>query len=374
MANPEHVDVVKNGPGAVLAWNRHWNAGNRTAVFDLRGADLRQADLTGADLQGADLTGANLEGANLLHADFSLAYVDNGDATARIENASLQGANLSKANLSSASFSGADLGAALLEGALLIETLFHSCGLEGLVLTRARLECTIFSDVDLSQVRGLDECIHQGPSIINGRTFALSRVLPKRFLRGCGLSDWEIEGAKIYDPTLSARQISDIQYRIFDLRVHSSIQVGGLFISYTHADGAFVDALEKRLDAKGIRFWRDIHQASAGKLDKIVDRAIRLNPTMVLVLSKNSCESDWVEDEARRARQLEKELGRDVLCPIALDDAWEDCKWSRPLRTQVEKYHILNFKGWQEPAVLDRMVDRLVEGLSIFYRPETSGD
>jgi hypothetical protein len=94
---------------------------------------------------------------------------------------------------------------------------------------------------------------------------------------------------------------------------------------------------------------------------------MRLNPTVLLILSKHSVESDWVEDEATRARKLEKELGRDVLCPIALDDSWKDCDWSQTLRTQIEKYNILPFAGWQDPSAMTKMFGRLVDGLSIFY-------
>ncbi len=65
----------------------------------------------------------------------------------------------------------------------------------------------------------------------------------------------------------------------------------------------------------GIRFWRDIHDATSGRLEKVVDRAIRQNPIVLLLLSENSVKSDWVEHEAQLARELEQELGRNVLCP-----------------------------------------------------------
>jgi TIR domain len=154
---------------------------------------------------------------------------------------------------------------------------------------------------------------------------------------------------------------------VFELRGESAIQTSGVFISYTHVDSEFIDALERKLNEKRIHFWRDVHHASAGRLDRIVDRAMRLNPTVLLVLSEHSVTSDWVEDEVDRARELEKELGRDVLCPIALDEAWKDCAWSRPLRTQIKKYHVLPFGEWRDPASFERMFRRLVEGLSIFY-------
>jgi len=126
--------------------------------------------------------------------------------------------------------------------------------------------------------------------------------------------------------------------------------------------------MEKNLDEKGIRFWRDIHDATAGRLEKVVDRAIRQNPTVLLVLSENSVKSDWVEHEARSARALEKELGRDVLCPVALDGAWKDCQWPARLREQIMEYNILDFSKWRDDDEMGRMFRRMVDGLDLFYK------
>ncbi len=139
------------------------------------------------------------------------------------------------------------------------------------------------------------------------------------------------------------------------------------------ADSAFVDRIEKKLNEKGIRFWRDIHHATAGRLEKQVDRAIRHNPTVLLVLSEQSVESDWVEYEAQKARNLETELKRDVLCPVALDDSWKACDWEGRLRQQIEKYHILDFSQWQDATTFDTQFDKLLNGLRIFYEPEDEG-
>ncbi|KAF0108786.1 MAG: pentapeptide repeat-containing protein [Anaerolineaceae bacterium] len=126
--------------------------------------------------------------------------------------------------------------------------------------------------------------------------------------------------------------------------------------------------MEKHLDKKGIRFWRDIHDATAGRLEKVIDTAIRQNPTVLLVLSKDSVQSDWVEHEARSARELEKELKRDMLCPVALDGAWKDCDWEARLREQIMKYNILDFSNWKDEAEFTRKFAKLVEGLDLFYK------
>ena len=68
------------------------------------------------------------------------------------------------------------------------------------------------------------------------------------------------------------------------------------------------------------------------------------------------------------AARIRKDLGHDVLCPIALDDSWQTCDWGGPLRTQIEKYNILDFSTWQKPDQLEEMFRRLIKGLDLFYK------
>jgi len=230
---------------------------------------------------------------------------------------------------------------------------------------------TNLNRVDLSNVIGLDEVNHEEPSSLSTDTILLSKGrIPATFLRGCGLSDWEIELAKLYRHDLSSEEVNNVLYKIYDLRAYQAIQINPLFISYSHMDEAFVDKLEELLNKNGIRFWRDVYHATAGRLEKQIDRAIRLNPTVLLILSDNSVKSDWVQHEARVARKIENEIGRDVLCPIALDDSWKSCKWPERLREQIMEYNILDFSTWREEPKFQPMFMRLVKGLDLFYKAE----
>ena len=224
-------------------------------------------------------------------------------------------------------------------------------------------------DADLSQAEGLTEVRHGGPSrtILAGLPRSEGRSLPASFLAGCGVADWEIELAKLHDPSVPDELGQEITNTAFQLRFSGPIQISPLFISYSHADAEFVESLEPKLNKRGIRFWRDVHDATAGPLEDIVKRAMRSNPTVLLILSEDSVESDWVELEVESARRLAKELRRHVICPIALDDAWKECNWPERLRLQVEKYNILNFSGWRDESTFDSMFVRLVDGLKIFF-------
>lgn len=266
-------------------------------------------------------------------------------------------------------FNETNLEEANLKSAVLTWTIFSHAKLAEADLTGAALGWTTFGDNDLSQVKGLDAVNHIGPSIIGVETIYRSNGnIPEVFLRGCGLSDWQIEFAKLHQPGLSTEEITDILYRVHHLRAHQAIQISPLFISYTHTDAPFVDEIERYLKGKGIRFWRDAHHATAGRLERQIDRAIRLNPTVLLILSEHSVQSDWVQHEARLARKLEIETKRDVLCPVALDDSWKDCKWPVRLREQIMEYNILDFSKWRDEDEFRRTFSRLLDGLDLFYK------
>jgi uncharacterized protein YjbI with pentapeptide repeats len=381
MANAEQLEILKQG---VEAWN-NWRDDNPDVGIDLTLADLKVTDLTGANLTIVDLIGANLADANLKRVDLTGADLTG----ANIALANLSGADLKRAVLTGASLRGADLmGANLtdvdirntnlmytdLRGANLTEADLKEANLTGAYLMEADFRNSYMGDTilgsnDLDLSFSLDTVFHLGPSRIGTDTIRKSKGrIPIDFLRGCGLSDWEIESAKLYNPELSNHEIDEILYKIHDLRATQPIQISPLFISYSHIDIAFVNKIEEHLNAKGIRFWRDVHHATAGRLEKQIDRAIRHNPTVLLVLSEHSIKSDWVEHEVRTARELQKELGRDTLCPVALDDSWKNSPWPKRVMEQVKEYNILDFSKWEDGAEFEKLFKKLIDGLELFYK------
>jgi hypothetical protein len=395
MANPEQVAILKQG---VEVWNR-WREENPGVKPDLqhanffeanlRGANLSNVDLYAAILWHANLTEANLHGAHLFgtelydttlqgatitFANLREADVRGSDlANADLSNSNLRGASLEEAQLTKTRFREADLSRANLKKTALTRTEFYEANcshayFQDALFDSAGFGLTILGDVDFKRATGLESCLHNNRSIIDNQTLLRSGRLPPEFLRGCGLSDWEIENAELYRPGLSNEEITDIQYRVHSLRVSQAIQIKPLFISYSHSDASFVDQVENYLNQTGVRYWRDVHHATAGRLEPQIDQAIRSHPVVLLILSEHSVESDWVQHEAQLARRLEQETKSDVLCPIALDDSWKTCHWPARLREQIMEYNILDFSQWQDPAKFDRMFSRLIEGLGIFYK------
>lgn len=424
MADEVHLEILKQG---IQAWNT-WRK-QKPEQPDLRNAELRRIDLSSFDLGDCNLAGADLREANLSRANLSRviltdAHVSGSDLSetkligalfrntdlidSSLIKANLRGANLSRSDLSNADLHNAELcdaylGSAVLRGVVLRSadlsrailrgadcrradlrdanlteadlrnTILTDADLRGVNLERAKFDSTVLGFIDLQEAKGLGSVLHRGPSALSVDVLKGSRgQLPAKFLKGCGLSDWEIENAKIYDPELSEDERTTLLYEISRLQGEQPIQVNPLFISYSHPDAVFIEQLEPQFEAQGIRFWRDVHDLRAGRLETQIDRAIRLNPTVLLVLSEHSVDSDWVEWEAAKARKLEKELGRDVLCPVALDNAWKTCSWSGPLRRQIMDYHILDFSDWQDASTFERQFTKLLDGLKLFYRPMES--
>ena len=346
--NPQHWEILRKG---VRAWNE-WRANNREVQPHLRGADLSEANLVEANLRGADLNDVVLDWANLGGADFS--------------GADLTGADLSDTNLLEADFRGAILVRVNFVGVNLDSTY-----LDGADLSGATFLHTVIGFTDLTYCKGLDNIRHIGPSIIDPTTTKFDyKNLPIKFLEGCGWNKWQIESLKLNDPDLKPAQVVDILYRIEELRNSAPIQPYSIFISYSREDEAFIQRIEEQFREGDIRFWRDVHDATAGPLEEQISRAIHMNRTVLLVLSKNSVESDWVEFEVRRARELQKEIDRHVICPVALDDSWKSCKWPRRLRDQVEEYNILDFSEWEDETSFEGQYGKLRQGLNIYYRKD----
>jgi hypothetical protein len=274
VANPEHVEILKEGAEAWNAWRLEHYRQNRQRPSAWIRPDLTLAGLTGADLTRADLRSAFLSGADLVGAILT--------------GANLYGANLSRARLNNAN------------------------------LTEAVLGETVFADVDLTSVIGLETCQHVGPSIVDYRTLQKSGPLPRQFLRGVGLPDKLIE----YLPSLLTQ----------------AIQHYSCFISYSAKDDEFAKRIWADLQSHGVRCWYDKHDLRIGDkiLDEIKD-AIRSRDKIVLILSEHSINSDWVEDEVTAGFEEERKRGQIMLFPVRLDETVMDTKeaWASKLRTRL---------------------------------------
>jgi len=349
MANPEHVEILKQG---VDVWNK-WRKENQVIIPELVAANLREANLIGADLDGADLDGADLVGAKLIEADLSGAGFREANLIGTdLNGADLFGADLVGANLSGANLSGANLSGAKLNGAKLLLVNLQRTLLSKADLRGATLYVTNFSDVDLSKTLGLDEVIHLRPSSIGIDTIYKSGGnIPEVFLRGCGVPENFISYMKCH--------------------TINSMESFSCFISYSHEDKSFAKRLHDQLQARGIRCWLDEHQLLTGDyIYEQVDRDIRMCDKVLLCCSKDSLSSWWVDNEVATAFSKEQQLMKDrkkkvlSLIPLNLDGYMFSDEWSSGKRQQVTDRLAADFTGWEtDNAKFDEQFERVVLAL-----------
>jgi uncharacterized protein YjbI with pentapeptide repeats len=172
------------------AWNL-WKANSPGILYDLSDADLIGADLCNANLSETNLGRANLKGANLSGADLKGANLSGADLSyTNLRGANLTGTDLRRAKLTEANLGGVNLSRASLRHADLRRVNFQGVDLGEADFTRAYLGENIFADVELSKARGLDTCVHEGPSSLGIESILLSRGdIPEAFLRGCGVPE-----------------------------------------------------------------------------------------------------------------------------------------------------------------------------------------
>ena len=390
MANPEHVGILKSGVEEWNAWRRenpsvrpeYKNANFRDV--DLRGVNFKHAKFIGTDFSGADLRGANLEDADLKEAKFWGADLSGASLSeANLTNANLSHTRCTNTNFSYGNLAGIDLGGAKLGSTNLTYSMLSGAKLENSSLffclmqasecinsnfNGAQFGYNVIVRSDLTKCVGLEHCCHLSPSSIDCQTAAKSGGLPDVFLKGCGWQDWEIESAKLFNADLRAEDIAEITNNIYHLRHETTLEIPKLFISYSHADREFVEQLEQRLEAARIRYWRDVHHATAGPLDKIISHAIDSSGSVLLILSDKSIESTWVKFEIDKANSRYFRSDIPVLCPIALDDSWKEGRWPENLMRTLIEFNILDFSRWNEGAAQqDILFKKLIDGLKLFY-------
>jgi uncharacterized protein YjbI with pentapeptide repeats len=326
MANQEHLDLLKQG---VDVWNQ-WRKEHLDIRPNLSNADLRNASLVGVDLSRADLRYINLFRANL--------------GKAHLIATSLSGANLSETYLSGADLDTANLNGANLRGAELQWANLSRANLDGANFRHARVLVTIFGDVDLSTMIGLDEIYHEGPSIIGIDTIYNSKgQIPEDFLRGAGVNDTFIS----YIRSL----------------VGNPIDYYSCFISYSSRDEPFAKRLYADLQSNNVRCWFAPEDLKWGaRIRSSIDEAILLHDKLLLVISKHSVASGWVEHEVKNAVAKERKEKRTVLFPVRLDNAAFDSPLSWATEIRHER-NIGDFTRWKTHDDYQKAFTRLLRDL-----------
>lgn len=135
------------------------------------------------------------------------------------------------------------------------------------------------------------------------------------------------------------------------------------FISYSHRDEAFAEQLYADLRQNGVQCWYAPEDIRIGdKIRPAIDQSIRSHDKLLLILSENSIDSDWVEKEVETAFEEERKRKLIILFPIRLDlSVMEtDQAWAADIRRTRQ---IGDFSRWQDPPAYERGLKRLLRDL-----------
>jgi uncharacterized protein YjbI with pentapeptide repeats len=371
MANKEHLKILEQGVEVWNEWRKdHPDTEPNFVEAYLRKANLAEVDLSAANLTNADLRGATLIGAILVRSDLSHAkLIETNLCDTVLSRAVLSAADLAGASLRMASLRDADLTGADLRSVDLSEADLSNANLD-----KAAIGWTLFGNIDLSTVKNLVTINHHGPSTVGIDTIYRSQgKIPDSFLRGCGLTELDIEYAKLAKPNLTPAEITDAGYKLIELRSDQRpLEFYSCFISYSQLDESFTRQLHDRMQKEKLKTWYAPEDIQGGhKLYEQIDRALSLQEKFLIVLSENSMHSEWVKTELYKARQREINEKCRILFPIRLVDYetirnWEcfDADSGKDLAREVREYYIPDFFNWQNDGAFEEAFQKLLRDLT----------
>ncbi len=356
MANQEHVDILKQGVEVWNQWRQEhleiWRKERRDIRPDLNGIDLHETNLRRFNFLACYFRNANLSGVDFRRSSFSRADFRQADLSGAIlSGTDLSGADLRMANLTGAHLGRADLMGAKLSGAILVEAELlgvnlNGVDLSGANLSRAKIDWTVFDQIDLSLVKGLETVNHAGPATLGIDTLYRSHgEIPEVFLRGAGIPDSLIPYIRSLVSSVKA------------------IDFYSCFISYSSRDQIFAERLHADLQSKGVRCWFASEDLKIGDhYHQRIDESIRLYDKLILILSEYAVQSAWVEREVVAAREKEDHAQHPVLFPLRLDDAVMDTTraWAADVR---RRWHIGDFTRWKDHDAYQLAFERLLRDL-----------
>jgi len=324
-----------------------WHKAHRNAInsadsnkLDLCNLDLCNLDLIGGDFSYADLNYMNFRGVNLGGADFKNSKLYNVDlrntdlffadfSGATICNTDLSYADLTDVNLMNTRIISGDISYAIFSNSMLFETLFNSVNCNKTNFSGSRFRETIITDCDLSSAIGLESITHYAKSTISISTIIKSKgKIPKLFMQGVGLPDSFIDFAKSF--------------------IENPIQYYSCFISYSSKDNEFAKRLHADLQKNGIRCWFAPEDLKIGdKTREEIEKTIRIRDKLLIILSKKSINSNWVETEVEACFEEESKHNKNILFPIMLDNnvMETDKSWAANIR---RTRNIGDFTNWKD--------------------------
>lgn len=317
--------------------------------YDLAGmiftqSDFRNAQLDSSDLTGAKFSGCILEGAHFMRArGRDVIFEDCRAINVRFDEVRFTGASFVDVEARGSIFQDATLWKSTWKECDLREAVFAASNLDEAYFDRVILGDTIFARVSLDTVIGLETCRHVGASTIGIDTLYRSRSDLAHFLRAAGV------------PSDFASYTSAF--------TSQAIEYESCFLSYSARDDDFVTRFFNDLQRGGIRAWYAPHDMRIGDhIRQTIDESLSLRDRVILVLSRASIESQWVEQEVESALSRERAEGRTILFPVAIDNTIFEAKAGWPSYVRHTR-HVGNFVHWNDEAQYNRALEQVLKDL-----------
>lgn len=286
---------------------------NRCWSSDVFG-ELTSDDWT--DARNKIFNGLDFRGCRIVNVDFSWADLSFCDFRGVIfEYVIFRHSNLSNANLTAAQF---------------FQAIFFETNISDSILFG-----NVFGNSTLSRLK-LSTCKEfQGSSRLGANSIDLISIRDTRKAERKNLLNLDV-------PELAIDYIDSIMTKEV-IRMHSC------FISYSDKDKAFAEKLFERLQGNNVKCWYAPEHLKIGdQIRSSIDGAIDVHDKLLLVLSRSSMSSQWVEQEVESALSKERATKKTVLFPISIDTAFKGTEikgWPALLKNTR---NIGDFQKWRK--------------------------
>jgi hypothetical protein len=152
------------------------------------------------------------------------------------------------------------------------------------------------------------------------------------------------------------------------------IEFYSCFVSHSSQDAPIAQRINDDLRKNGIESWYAPEDLKIGDRFRLqIDESIKLHDKVLLILSRSSVRSTWVESEVETALEHERRRSQDlpendwrsatILFPICIDDAVFEASsgWAAEVR---RTRHIGDFRSWQDPDRYEAALKRLLRDLA----------
>lgn len=112
-----------------------------------------------------------------------------------------------------------------------------------------------------------------------------------------------------------ASNVTRLPNAVFPVRRRTTAQIH-IFVSHSHEDKSFADALVDALREAGADVWYDERNLATGLLLDEIQHELRSRPVFIVVLSKAAFASDWVRRECRWGWNLYQRQATRVILPV----------------------------------------------------------